>query len=149
MLSRLAIEADEAPIAAMMPAAVAESFPYLTFSPERWRETFRSYLENADLVFFVVEERREVLGFSVVSWGPNAFSDSLFAEQRLIYVKPDKRGTRAAAELVTAFTQWADRLGIKDVDIQLTNGRKPEQAERYLRRFGFETVGATLRKRRA
>jgi len=149
MLARLATEADEEAIVAMAPHAIAESFPHLTYSEARWRETFRQYLDTSDIVFFVVEEQREVIGCIVVAWGQSAFSDSLFAEQRIIYVKPDKRGTRAAAELVTAYSQWAERLGITDVDIHLANGRRTEQIVRYMRRLGFESVGAALRKKRA
>lgn len=149
MLSRLATEFDEEQIVAMAPAAVAESFPHLTYSEERWRETFRHYLATSEIVFFVAEENREVFGFNVVAWGESAFSDSLFAEQRIIYVKPDKRGTRAAAELVTAYSRWAERLGITDVDIHLANGRRTKQIVRYMRRLGFENVGAALRQKRA
>lgn len=149
VFARLATKGDEEQIVAMAPAAVAESFPHLNYCEERWRNTFQVYLETSEIVFFVAEENREVVGFNVIAWGESAFSDSLFAEQRVIYVKPEKRGTRAAAELVMAYSQWAERLGITDVDIHLANGRRTKQIVRYMRQFGFESVGAALRKNRA
>lgn len=146
MLARLVLETDIDAIVEMAAAATAESFPHLEFSEERCRSTIQRYLDTASPTMFAVEHERELVGFSLAEWGQHGFSTSILAEQRVIYVKPENRGTRAAVELVSIFSTWAERVGAKEVYLDLSNGRRTEQALRYMRRFGFHPVGATLRK---
>jgi GNAT superfamily N-acetyltransferase len=145
MLARLALETDIEAIVELAAGATAESFPHLEFSAERCRGTLQRYLDTANPVF-VVEEGRSIVGFSLAEWGQHGFSTSTLAEQRVIYVKPENRGTRAAAELVSIFSAWAERMGAKEIRLDLANGRRTEQAARYMRRFGFQPIGVSLRK---
>jgi GNAT superfamily N-acetyltransferase len=146
MFARLVLERDVDTIVEMAAAATAESFPHLEFSEERCRGTIQSYFETSDPTMFAVEDNGELVGFSLACWGPHGFSTSILAEQRVIYVKPENRGTRAAAELVSIYSQWAEQVGAKEIRLDLANGRRTEQAARYMRRFGFHPNGVTLRR---
>lgn len=111
ILARLALEREEDAFVEICRKALGELYPRLTFSPERTRGVFRCYIEEASPVIWVCEHNRVIVGFCMAEWGDHAFADGLLAEQRLIYVSPDHRGTRAAAKLLSAFNQWADQLG--------------------------------------
>src|SRR5690606_25371393 len=91
--------------------AVAESVRNVGFNPDRVRETFRHYLATATPTIFVVEQNRELIGFLNASISGYDFADGLFTTQQVLFVRPDKRGTRAAALLVKMLVDWSDQLG--------------------------------------
>lgn len=112
---RLALESDEDAFAALARAATAESLPHLTFHEERCRDVFRTYIDEANPVVWMALSGREPIGLLLAEWGPHGFADGLLAEQRLMYVSPENRGSRATAELISAFKAWAHQLGASEI----------------------------------
>ncbi|WP_162239533.1 GNAT family N-acetyltransferase [Methylobacterium sp. Leaf87] len=146
---RPATAGDEAAIVEMAAVAVPETFPHLNFSPTRTRESFRRSLADQAPVYFVVETpARQVVGFQVVAWGNSDFSTALVVEQRVIFVRPEFRGSDAAASLIRHLVQWAERLGADEMYVNVASGRRQQSTARYIRRFGFTDVGSVLRKTR-
>lgn len=147
MLVRLAIERDLDTIVELARLGAEESMRELGFNPERVRETFQKYLETANPTFFVVEQKWEVFGFLLASMSAYNFTDGFFTTQEVMFVRPDKRGTRAAALLVKTFVQWSDRLGA--LESTGGNDRKlfTEKTTRLLEHFGFENVGNFMLRR--
>ena len=146
IFARPAIAADEDAVVEIIREAIPEVFPRAEFSEARARETFSWVIHKPPCVGFVVEDFSGIIGFSICSFETLPFSDGSFSEQRAIFVRPDKRGTRAAAELVQAFERWTVHLRPVVADINLASDRRPEETARFMRRFGFKSVGHLLRK---
>jgi hypothetical protein len=75
----------------------------------------------------------------------HAFCDGLVASDTVIYVKPALRGTDAAKDLITAYSDWVDRipnligssLGISQL------GASTQYLDSVYRSLGYRKVGYT------
>lgn len=146
MLARLAIESDEDVYIDLARSAVAESVRGFGFDPDRVRRVFRAYLECANPTIFVADDRRDVVGFLNASISRYDFTDGHYTTQEVIFVRPDKRGTRAAVLLVRELIAWSDRLGAREITGGNDNGLFTKRTARLLSRFGFEHVGFFMRR---
>jgi GNAT superfamily N-acetyltransferase len=147
MLVRLALETEEDAYVELARQAVDESARHVGFNPGRVRATFHSYLDTAHPTIFVVEQNRELIGFMNATISEYTFADGIFTTQEVMFIRPDKRGTRAAASLVRHFTAWSDRLGAVENTGGNDNALFTEQTARLLEKNGFERVGLFMRRR--
>lgn len=144
MLARLATESDRG-VLHLLAREMTETYrPNLVYDEEIANRTFDSYLRMANPTFFVAEENREVVGFLLAMTSRFLFSSGEIASQEVFYVRPDKRGTRAAASLADIFNQWADRLAVSEVHMGVATGHRAEVAARFMRAYGFSPVGQYL-----
>lgn len=148
MLVRLALESDEQAVVDMARANIAETRPDLRFNEAACRDTFRSYLATAEPTIFVVEARgRRVVGMLVGSIVEHRAAYGLFTVQEVMFVQPEHRGTRAAAELMRNFVTWSQRLGATEIIGGNDNSFRSDRMARFLGRFGFEQVGVSMRRK--
>lgn len=146
MFARLALEAEETEYVELARQAVAESAPHIPFSEAAVRRTFQAYLTQAHPTIFVVEDRRRLIAFLNATINGYTFADGHFTTQEVLFVVPEKRGTRAAPLLLREFCQWSDRLGALENTGGNDNGLYTGQTSRLLGKFGFEHVGYFMRR---
>lgn len=148
MLIRLAVEADEDALVEMMRADIEETkFPPTGFDESRARETFRSYIDSADPVIFVAEDKRRpigVLGASIVKYRL-AHGHKVICE--VLYVEPAYRGSRAATSLLKHVESWARRIGASELIGGCENNFQPERTARLLELHGYEYTGCVMTRR--
>lgn len=147
MFARLATERDILAGVDLARLAQIESYPEHVFEPEAVGRTIRAYLKNGNPVFWVVEQRRELVGFLKGSFTPYDWTDGLYATTEVIFVRPDYRGTRAAAYLMREFIRWSDLIGAKEQTGGNDNRLNSGTVERLFEHFGFECVGSFMRRR--
>jgi hypothetical protein len=144
---RLALAEEEDLFVELAKLMIVESYPHLTFNEEITRATFRRYLETAHPTFLFADRDGEVIGVLQATISGYDFADGIFTTLCGTFIHPDKRGTRAAALLVSEFTRWSDALGAVEStggnDNKLTTGR----TTRFLGLFGFEPVGTFVRRK--
>lgn len=148
MFARLAVEADEDAFVELARVAVAETQTHLVFNEGKIRVMFGSYLATAHPTIFVVEDKREVIGFNKCTLNEYDFADGLFTTSEVLFVRPDRRGTRAAALLLRNFTRWSDKLGAIEATGGNDNAFHSDQIKKFFSRFGFEQVGFFMRRSR-
>jgi len=146
MLVRLALESDEDTFVYLSKMAVEESAPHVGFSDAKVRETFKKYLVTANPTIFLADHMNDVVGFLLATMSGYRFADGLFTTQEVLFVRPDKRGTRAAALLVGDFVAWSDRLGAIENTGGNDNRLFTETTAKLLKRYGFEQVGVFMRR---
>lgn len=146
MRTRLATEADRYPLISLGRQLSTEQTPHLVYDEVRAYKTIDRHFTDPTITFFVVEDGDEIVGFLMALRIEYVAHAGFFIGQELFYVRPDKRGTRAAASLFTAFNAWADSLNPEEVFAGIATGHRPEVASRWMRRFGFEPVGPTMRR---
>jgi GNAT superfamily N-acetyltransferase len=144
---RLPLESDEDAYVELARQAVAESARDIGFNPDRVRAYFRRYLGTANPTIFVVDDRRDLVAFLNVTMSNYAFADGFYTTQEVLFVRPDKRGSRAAALLVHELVRWSLAQGAKEITGGNDNGLFTEQTARLLERSGFERVGLFMRRR--
>jgi L-amino acid N-acyltransferase YncA len=143
---RLALESDFDAIVDLARQNCEISTPHLTFSAERVLETCRQYIATADPTIFVVDDRREVIGLLLATICNHRQADGHFVTQEVIFVRPDKHGTRAAVLLMKHLVAWAERLGATEICGGNDNDFKSERTARFLEHFGFKRVGFFMRR---
>lgn len=147
MFARLAIADDKAAVLALARMQVEETLPHLAFDADICGETFDLYLARAEPTIFVVESEREVVGYLMALTANYAMAAGLYVVQEALYVRPDKRGTRAAAHLVKAFVQWGERMNAKEIIFGISNGFQPDRTAKFFENVaGAKTVGFYLKK---
>lgn len=146
MHCRLALESDLPVLLELSHMQQVETLPHLDYDAEVATQTFRAYMDTANPTFLVVEDEGVVTGFLMALFHAYAFCRGHFVGQEVIYVRPDKRGTRAAARLVKAYDEWADQTGPREIFAGVANGVTVERTVRFFEHFGFDLVGATLRR---
>ena len=144
---RLALPRDEAAILALTRMDVAETLPHLDFDEAITRATFHDALTKAAPTIFVYETREgEVVGFLLAYIHGYAFTSGIFTVQEVLYVRPDKRGTLAAASLMAEFTRWSDSLGARENIGGNSNKFHSDRTAKFLGLFGFEIVGYFVKR---
>ncbi len=146
MLVRLALPEDFDDIVAMSRVNMEQTRPTLTFSEERCRETLNDYLEQASPTIWVAEEERKVIGFLAADFFPHQAAHGLYVVQQVLFVTPERRGSRAAAKLMRELIAWAEHMGANEIIGGNDNEFNSERTARFLEHFGFKRVGAAMRR---
>jgi hypothetical protein len=144
MLVRLALKSDKDALRKLGKKHAAEITPELEWSEARASATFKRYLETASPTIFVAEEAGEVIGYVTGYFRDYAFTTGFSIVLDVIFVRLDRRGTRAAAELITYFNRWADSLHPHEITASPSNRAIKPSMKRFLRRFGFAPSGEVL-----
>jgi len=149
MFARLAMPEDKDAVLSLAALQVAETLPHLDFSYELAEETYDQGMKHADPTFFVVEDKREVIGYLMGIMESYAFTTGIFVVQEVLFVRPDKRGTRAAALLIKEFDRWGEIVGAREWIYGISNKFQPERTARLFEKLtGAEPVGIYLKKTR-
>lgn len=146
MFARLALESDFDEIVEMARANAAETRASLTFNEDRCRATLYRYLAEASPTIFVAEHARQIAGFMQVDFYEYRAFDGLFTVQEVLFVKPDKRGSRAAVVLMKHFLAWSEMLGAREIIGGNDNEFNSERTAKFLEHFGFRKVGFAMRR---
>lgn len=145
MFVRLAVRSDFDAIVEMA-RENATTVPHLVFNEERVRHTLEGYLADASSTFWVVDHRRDILGFLQAHWKAYDAFDGHFTVQQVLYVRPDKRGTRASVLLMKQLVAWSEMLGAKEIIGGNDNEFNSERTAKFLEHFGFKRVGFAMRR---
>lgn len=145
MFVRLALENDCETIVAMGAANVAETLPGEDYDRDMVRELFGRYLTDANPTFFVVEHERKVIAFLQAYICDYDYRAGLYTVQRVLYVTPAKRGTRAAVLLIRELIRWSKLLGADRIEGGNDNSFRSDRTAKFLSHFGFEQVGYAMR----
>lgn len=144
---RLALPIDEDAFEALARIGHAESRPHVPYAEEKVRLTFLNYLKSAHPTITVVEDRGEVVGFMKQTISEYDSGYGLFTTQEVLFIRPDKRGTRAATLLLRWFTDWSDNvIGAVEATGGNDNALTSDRTRRFLKHYGFEEVGFFMRR---
>ena len=143
---RLAEAEDFQAVSDMAKQNHEESCPHREWNPERMRQTFfGDYLQNEQCLIFVATKDAEVVGFLLtMACDYRAFSGH-FTVQEVLFVRPDRRGTRAAALLMKKLVEWSRDIGALEIIGGNDNEVHSEQTARFLSKFGFKFHGYAMK----
>lgn len=147
MFVRLGMPEDIDAFVEMAVANLEETMPGEPYSRARLAETYWRYLDHAQPTIWFVEQRRKLVGFMMAYMFSFDYRDGHYTTQRVIYVSPENRGTRAAVLLAKELVRWSKSLDAAKIEGGNDNSFKSERTARFLEHFGFEQVGFQMRKR--
>lgn len=151
MQVRLATPEDRAAVAVLAQRYVDELPPTVpvSFEAAAFDESYDRYLASANPTVFVAEDRSGVVGVLVCSIQGFLTMSGLLTHTDVIFVTPEKRGTRAASELLSEFDRWSERIGaVMSIGGNANSIHTRRTASLYAK-FGFSPVGVSMAKFRS
>lgn len=150
MRVRLALPSDEEHFVELARQAHEESLPHVPYSEAKVRETFGRYLVTAHPTIVVAVGNDDTpLAFTSQTISDYPSGTGIYTTLEVTFVRPDKRGSRAAALLLRWFVAWSDDLGALESTGGNDNSLHSERTSKFLSRFGFEQVGIFMRRKGA
>lgn len=147
MFVRLALDHEEDEFVRLAVADLTETMPGEPFDEDVLRQTFRRYLETSSPTIFFAEHDRRVIGMVMSHAVPFDHRAGFYVTQRVLYVLPENRGTRAAVILMRHLVQWAEQTGAAEIAGGNDNSFNSDRTAAFLAHFGFEKVGYAMVKR--
>jgi L-amino acid N-acyltransferase YncA len=145
MFVRLGMDYDVDDFVRMSVANLEETMPGEPYSTVKIRETYWRYMDTAQPTVWFVEHRRQVIGFMIAYMFGFDYRDGLYTTQRVIYVSPENRGTRAAVLLARELVRWSKSLNAAKIEGGNDNSFNSERTAGFLEHFGFKRVGYAMR----
>lgn len=117
----------------------------LPFSGERVGQLFDKIVMDRDWLLAVAQDEQGLIGMLVLFVVPVFYSEALEAGDLAFYVVPDRRGTRAAVQLLHFGEMWASaRASV--MRLGLTTGVRTDQSARFLEKAGYHCSGILMSK---
>lgn len=146
MLVRLATVFDLNTFVDMAVANLEETMPGEPYSREKLADTFWKAIATAQPTIWFVERGGRLAGFMMAYMFAFDYRDGLYTTQRVIYVSPEHRGTRASVLLAKELIRWSESIGAVRVHGGNDNSFKSERTAAFLEHFGFRRVGYSMQK---
>ena len=146
MKVRFAQERDLEDIIAMGRHNCEQTLPGTPYEPERVAKVFQNYLDTGNPTFFVCEKEDALVGFLLVAFGDYDYRSGFFTIQKVLYVKPENRGSRASSLLMKHLVDWSRELGATEIIGGNDNDFQSDRTAKFLTRFGFKKVGYAMSK---
>lgn len=148
MKVRLANSEDRAAVAALAQRYADELPPEvpIRYEPAAFNESFERYLNTANPTVFVAEDKSGIVGVLVCSIFSFLTMAGLWTHTDVIFVTPEKRGTRAAAELLSEFDIWSERIGAVMSIGGNSNSIHTKRTASLYGKFGYSPVGIAMAK---
>ena len=126
---------------AMHQESVYRVHPYL---PDKVAFLVQTCIESREYVGLVAEYSGQIVGFMAGIVGENFFSNTRYANDIALYVRPENRGSTAAVRLISEFLTWADSMGCDEVRCGITTQINDPIAIKLYKRFGFREGGILM-----
>lgn len=144
MKVRFAQERDFEDILAMGRHNCEQTMPGSPYEPERVAVVFQEYLDTGSPTFFVCEKNDTIVGFLLVAFGSYDYRSGFFTIQKVLYVKPENRGSRASSLMMKHLVNWSRELGATEIIGGNDNDFQSDRTSKFLEHFGFRKVGYAM-----
>lgn len=147
MFARLALETEADDVVEMGRLNCEETLPGEVFDPDHAYSRFYQYIDTASPTIWVVDHFRKPIGFLMADFGCFDHKPGFFTTQRVLFVRPEHRGTRAAVLLMKELVAWSKMLGASEIRGGSDNRFNVDRTAKFLEHFGFEKVGWNMTAR--
>ncbi len=137
---RLAMPEDREQLRSLSCGAALECEPDLGFDNAVFDRTFDGVLRGTP-TGFVAALGHVIVGFALCEIEGFHFASGISTVLQIIYVRPDKRGTRAAALLLAEFIRWSEIVGSRRRYLGINTGQGIERTARFFERAGARSLG--------
>jgi GNAT superfamily N-acetyltransferase len=146
---RIAMRKDAETIEAMMRAAHQESPIYraMPIDDRRLSGYIASVIRSKDHAVFLYESAAGIDGLYIGMLVQQFFTLEVTAMDILFYVRPERRGTRAAVQLWRAFRRWAEARGAKAIQVGTMTEIDPGRTAKFYRGMGLREIGGVFHAR--
>ena len=128
--------------------AESPRFSYLEYDGAKVEALARALFRTPSAGGILVAEiGGKISGMMAFVVSEHFFSGALVANDLVVYVKPEHRGSSIFTRLVAAFETWAARLGAVELSITPSTGVFIERTAGALKRLGYENYSIGMLKK--
>lgn len=139
---RLIMPQDINEVFSLARLAIEEAFPHLEFDADRAVDLFTRSVVHGDPLGLVAEIDGEIVGMFAARIHAYAFASGLFVQDEIFYVRPDKRGSRAAAKMLREYIRWGEEdVGAKEIFLGTNSQIRSERTSALYEYFGARRIG--------
>jgi GNAT superfamily N-acetyltransferase len=140
---------DAGAIEAMMRAAHAESPIYraMPIDDRKLKGYIADVIHSKDHAVLLHEGAAGIDGLYIGMLVQQFFTLEVTAMDILFYVRPQRRGTRAAVRLWRAFEQWAAARGAKAIQVGTMTEIDPARTAKFYQGMGLRDIGGVFHNR--
>ena len=109
--------------------------------PARTLETLSRMIASPDYLVVVSDTGEELTGVIIGSVNQEPFSEHLFAQMHVWYVRPEARGSWTGYRLARIYRDWAQMVGAKTATFEINSGVANERAGALAKKLGFRHIG--------
>lgn len=127
----------------------AGAYSGLNFNQELAAGMMVNSIQDPNYLFLISTDRQsKVTGMLWAACAPLLpWSDDLIANDLIVYVRPEYRGTRHGLDLIKQYQDWAFSLGAKEVRLSVASGIHEEKTGRLYNKLGYEHLGSQYRRK--
>lgn len=115
-------------------------FRHFDFNDHKLRVVIPELIKNHDCLVVVGGE--PIQGFFAATCSRMWFGNDLESGDVAFYVNRESRGSSLGVKLLSAYIEWARKMGVKDIKLEPGTGIKQEQMGEFLKHKGFVQVGS-------
>lgn len=140
---RHATPADAAVIETMLRAMAQESPVYrvMPIDDRKLADYIAKVIRSSDHAVLLHESPAGIDGIYIGMLVQQFFTFEITAMDILFYVRPERRGSRAAVRLFRAFKAWAKSSGAKAIQVGTMTGIDPARTAKFYRGMGLNEIG--------
>ena len=141
--ARPARPADAAVIDTMLRAMAQES-PIYRATPiddRKLADYIAKVIRSSEHAVLLHESAAGIDGIYIGMLVQQFFTFEITAMDVLFYVRPERRGSRAAVRLFRAFKAWAKSSGAKSIQVGTMTGIAPARTAKFYRGMGLDEIG--------
>jgi GNAT superfamily N-acetyltransferase len=124
---------------------IEESGYGLTPNPEKIVKLIRSFMNDADKILLVIEDK-EIVGMLGASVTESYFSNDRIAQELVWFVDPKYRGHRDSIKLIDAYERWAKMSKCSVIQLSTILDLVEGKVEKFYNRRGYKRVESAFIK---
>lgn len=146
LYTRRAVAADIEALLPLCRAFHAESPVHraYAFDDDKVRRLLAATIEDLAWLAMIALDDDEIVGMLLLYCMEMFFSAATEVGDLTFWVRPDKRGGRAAMYLMKAALAWSIEKGASKIQLGITTGINEDQARRFYAKYGFEQTGILM-----
>jgi RimJ/RimL family protein N-acetyltransferase len=109
--------------------------------PARTLETLTRMISSSSHLVAVSDSGDGLTGVIIGSLSQEPFSEHLFAQMHVWYVRPEFRGSWTGYRLARIYRDWARMVGAKTAYFEVNSGVDNERAGALAKKLGFSHIG--------
>lgn len=113
--------------------------------PARTLETLSWMVASPSHLVAVSDTGEELTGVIIGSVNQEPFSEHLFAQMHVWYVRPEVRGSWTGYRLARIYRDWARLAGAKTATFEINSGVANAMAGKLATKLGFSHIGDTYK----
>lgn len=113
--------------------------------PARTLETLMRMISSPTHLVAVSDTGEELTGIIIGSVNQEPFSEHLFAQMHVWYVRPEVRGSWTGYRLARIYRDWARMVGAKTANFEINSGVDNDRAGALAKKLGFSHIGDTYK----